>query len=401
MPVALPTNLTSRWIDPEILLSQVRNTAPFLGLPETPVPSRSRFCPLGAGPEGFLSILHAAGPMAARTPEEDLEDYFALCLACHHATVATFVPTDVDSKIRGHLWQETRSPEALRHMCDLAIQALEWDLSGVSRRAVTLDANGPVSGHNGEMLSVLAGAHGRFLEIGDAEYAGRTAGAIDRELQREAAVFEAAVRTPGREIDLLKLSASITHNLGDLDQGIGYWKKDALTEASRRRFHRLAHENSSAYAGAFQRPAALYREAMAAEGHRHYPLRGVRSLRQSADLLLPISPFLDEWGATVATHPCLRAADRAEALAALVTGCRKVANQAGYYRAIAGFAEGSRRNFEEASGMLPNAASRELRTPEFRKRVAVSRRSFESALAKKARGVVDGYRSTGQLRKGN
>ena len=45
------------------------------------------------------------------SPEEQLQDYFALCLACHHATVATFVPTDVDTKIRGIVWRESRDPD--------------------------------------------------------------------------------------------------------------------------------------------------------------------------------------------------------------------------------------------------------------------------------------------------
>jgi hypothetical protein len=57
--------------------------------------------------------------------EEQLQDYFALCLACHHATVATFVPTDVDTKIRG------------------------------------------VSGHNGEHWSAIAAGLGRLLELRD------------------------------------------------------------------------------------------------------------------------------------------------------------------------------------------------------------------------------------------
>lgn len=35
--------------------------------------------------------------------------YFSLCLASHFATVATFVPTDVDSKIRGHCWYSIQS----------------------------------------------------------------------------------------------------------------------------------------------------------------------------------------------------------------------------------------------------------------------------------------------------
>jgi len=40
---------------------------------------------------------------SAPTPAQRI-DYFALCLASHFSTVATFVPTDVDSKIRGHCW---------------------------------------------------------------------------------------------------------------------------------------------------------------------------------------------------------------------------------------------------------------------------------------------------------
>jgi hypothetical protein len=53
--------------------------------------------------------------------EEQLQDYFAFCLASHHATVATFVPTDVDTKIRGILWRESRNPNVLRPVLRLAL----------------------------------------------------------------------------------------------------------------------------------------------------------------------------------------------------------------------------------------------------------------------------------------
>ena len=43
-------------------------------------------------------------------------------------------------------------------MFDLALQWLTWDISGISTRATELSGVGPVSGHNGEMLGVLAGA---------------------------------------------------------------------------------------------------------------------------------------------------------------------------------------------------------------------------------------------------
>jgi len=72
---------------------------------------------------GFLRILANWKNLVAAelTPEEQLQDYFALCLACHHATVATFIPTDVDTKIRGILWQASRDRDVLRGMLRVAL----------------------------------------------------------------------------------------------------------------------------------------------------------------------------------------------------------------------------------------------------------------------------------------
>lgn len=310
-------------------------------------------------------------------------EYFQLCLAAHFATAATFVPTDVDTKIRGILWREERDRDVLRAMCDYALGAAEWDLSPVSRRIVQVPGLGQVSGHNGEWLSVIGGAHGRFLALGDAEYAGKTAAALDAELEREASAYRAALATPGAELDILRLAASLTHNCGDIDQAVSFWPAGEAQGASRARFHRLAHENRAPYGGAFQSAARLYNEAMAAEGHRNYPLRAVRGLRRSPELLLPFAPFLDDWGATLALHPELTPEDRAQVVEALVSGCGKVPNQAGYQRALAGFAAASQRAFETAAERLSAPLKRDLRA--LRKHMDVPRISFESALRKKVR----------------
>ncbi|MFN7922629.1 MAG: hypothetical protein U0Q16_21170 [Bryobacteraceae bacterium] len=375
------------FIRPSAILALVRNTAPFLyeGLTLEPYSSlRAR----ATGANGFLRILAAADGLedADLTEEERHIEYFTLCLASHHATVATFVPTDVDTKIRGLLWNGTRDRDVLRAMGELAVAMHGWSLAGISKRVVTLDEDGPVSGHDGEWLSVAAGAHGRFLQMGETEWAERMASAIDAELRREARVFAKALDKPGLEIETLQLAMSITHNLGDLDQGISFWENRTVTAESRVRFGRIAHENADAYGGGLRIPAKLYRENLAAEGHRHYPLRAVKPLRRSADLLLPLGPFFDEWGETIGKHPVLSAEDRAEALDALVKGCRKVANQAGYYRAIAGM-QSAGREFERAVELLPNSTRRELRDPEMRRLTAVPRRSFESALVKKVVAV--------------
>ncbi len=79
---------------------------------------------------------------------------------------------------------------------------------------------------------------------------------------------------------------------------------------------------------------------LSAEGHRHYPLRPVKALRRSPATLLPLCPFLDDWGAVVA-----KLEENDEVLAALVTGCQKLKGQQGYYRAIAGMYAASSRRF--------------------------------------------------------
>jgi hypothetical protein len=359
------------WISPETLAAQVANTAPYLAA-ISPAPAPDRLIALGSGPHGFLRILASWRNIHAPhlLPEEQLQDYFALCLACHHATVATFVPTDVDSKIRGLIWRESRDPGVLRPMLRLALEARNWSQSEISRREVR-----SVSGHNGEHWSVLAGALGRFIEIGDDASWPEALEAIEHEIRREQSVLDMLVSEPGAEIDLLMVAMSMAHNRGDLTQGISFWRKSAATEPIKQ--HLAEH-------GRFALAEKLYQETgLSAEGHRHYPLRPVKALRRSADTLLPLPPFLDDWGARVSGLD-----ERVEVLEALVTGCRKIEGQQGYYRAIAGMQASDPRRFEHTAASMSNAPRKLLREPEMRKRLDVPRTSFESMMRKRARAAL-------------
>lgn len=381
-------------IGPGNLLSLVRNTAPFLFDPAFGFPkpkARGRLIELGGHPYGWLDILRAADelPATSNPSPEEREDYFALCLACHHATVATFVPTDVDSKIRGVLWQQRLDPASRRRMFDLVLNALNWDISRVSTRTTELSGVSPVSGHNGEILGVMAGALGTFVQHKDLEYAHKAAEAIDAELKREAHEFKFALNQAGREIDLLRLAMSLTHNCGDLDQGISFWSTNALYDSYRLLFGRLAHENTVPYGSMYQIAALLYKSLLASEGHRHYPLRDVHCLRRSPDFLLPLGPFFDVWGERIATHPALSTDDRAEVLTALLMGCKKIKGQVGYFRAISGFAHGASL-LEKFASLLPGSIRHELRTPEVKRQVELSKTSFESSMRKWALQVLSG-----------
>jgi len=374
-PLLKPRDAWAQWIGPETLIAQVRNTAPFL---EARLPSAEagRLIDLGHSPGGFLRIL-ANWENILRpnlSPEEQLQDYFALCLACHHATVATFVPTDVDTKIRGILWHESRHPDVLRPMLRLALTARAWTEDGISIRVIR-----GVSGHNGEQWSAIAGGLGRLLELGDLASAEEAQAAIEAEIDREQAVFDRVAGERDAELDLLRLSMTLAHNRGDLTQGMGFWKRTPLTAPL------LAHLSVR---GRFALPVRVYQHTgLSAEGHRHYPLRPVKVLRRSPATLLPLCPFLDEWGAIVA-----QLEESHEVLEALVTGCQKVQGQQGYYRAIAGMRATSPGAFERAAARMPNGAQRLLRGAELRKLIDVPRVSFESMMRKRARAAMAMFR---------
>jgi len=370
-PIKPPRDAWAQWIGPETLISQVRGTAPFLDA-RMPARETGRLVHLGGTTDGFLRIL-ANWENLLRTglsPEEQLQDYFALCLACHHATVATFVPTDVDTKIRGIVWRETRDLETLRAMLRLALESRAWSEEGVSIRAVR-----GVSGHNGEQWSAIAGGLGRLLELGDQQAADEALAAIEAEIDRERAVFDQVSAERDAELDLLRLSMTLAHNRGDLTQGMGFWKRTALTGPV------MDHLSER---GRFAQAVRVYQQTgLSAEGHRHYPLRPVKILRRSPATLLPLCPFLDDWGAVVA-----RLDESHEVLAALVIGCQKVQGQQGYYRAIAGMRAASQGAFDRAASRMPNATQRLLRDAEMRKLIDVPRVSFESMMRKRARAAI-------------
>jgi hypothetical protein len=327
---------------------------------------------MGNSADGFLRILANWQNMlrASLTPEEQLQDYFALCLACHHATVATFVPTDVDTKIRGVVWRESRDPDVLRPMLRLALAARSWTEDGISVRAVR-----GVSGHNGEHWSAIAAGVGRMLELGETASAEEAQSAIEAEIDREQAIFEQVAAERDAELDLLRLCMILAHNRGDLTQGMGFWKTTPLTTPLIEHF---------AERGRFALAVRIYQHTgLSTEGHRNYPLRTVKALRRSPATLLPLGPFLDEWGSVVA-----QLEESSEVLAALLLGCKRVQGQQGYYRAIAGMLAASSGAFERAAARMPNSAKSLLRDAEMRKLINVPRISFESMMRKRGRTAL-------------
>jgi hypothetical protein len=157
-----------RGIDPKILLSHVENTMPYLFHTQSPLTP-------------YTQIV-----LQARSKEHFTHDeYFALCLAAHASTVATFVPTDVDNQIRKHLWHAPL--QYTEKMARLTLESLSWDYRPVTTRYQ--EANHYyVSGHQGEWFSVAVGVYAAHRKS-QPSLAEQIKEAILREVRQEAEIF--------------------------------------------------------------------------------------------------------------------------------------------------------------------------------------------------------------------
>ena len=281
-------------IAPKLLFDQVKNTAPWSLTLEPPLAS--------------VEILKKAPELEQRWRKgQDAEGYFVALLAAHFTTVATFVPTDVDQRIRQHAWSEL-SGKRLASAVDRVEEVARWDVRPVSERYVTLDGE-VLAGHQGEWLSVMAGALGRALALSDAAITERATAFIEAELAREARLVTLA-RKEGNDRELLTLVTTVAHNLGDLSRVVDTWRPAHAASELGLRYQRLGHEGGARFDGAFVFAGEL-NKLPHGEGEPPLPA-AARAARAAprARLLAPVRPVLLRLGAR---HRQLEAARRRRA----------------------------------------------------------------------------------------
>ena len=94
---------------------------------------------------------------ALKTEPEGEVAYFRMQMAAHYTTLDTFVPTNVDSRIRFHTWQETNDEKTFAEHVAVLEEVHSWPVSAVSNRTVQLGDEW-LAGHYGEWNSIRAGA---------------------------------------------------------------------------------------------------------------------------------------------------------------------------------------------------------------------------------------------------
>lgn len=339
-----------RGIDPELLISQVKNTAPYL-----------------FEPSGAQTPLWQVAPAQivrdfAEASEKTLShfEYFRLCLSAHYLTCATPVPTDVDNQIRRRLWPAHLPLDVALEMASLVIESRRWNLTLLSQR-YTYGARGTpwegeaISGLLGEWFTVACGAYCALKQYSsDAAKAKRQElfENIGDEVNRHSEVFGSLWRAQ-EGLECLKASASIAHNFGDLDRVMDMWEL-AVDDPLRLQFYKLGItpfdvNGKLRYLGRLWVAGELYKSpidggAMSLENHRYFALRKPRCLRQKPEYRIPIGPFLDDWARTVAkglaSPEGAPSADTFEVVEALKHGQTRLPPKAiGYRRALRAMSE--------------------------------------------------------------
>lgn len=353
-------------IAPKLLVAQVRNTAPFL------LDSAEKEAP-------FVEFLKAA---EQGSEEFDHASYFRLCVSAHWATVATFVPTDVDVHIRQKLWQGGLPNSTLLKMVETTLESLTWPVEGVTTRWVRSPATGElVCGHQGEWFSIAVAAYGA-LKRREPQAAGELAEAILREMHREAQIYEDCKKARDK-IALLKAATVLAHNLGDLDRVMDAWNISD-DDPLKTRAYKAGHQPSALFGSTLFEAGEVNKQWMAIENHRHYQLRAPRALRRNRDLLLPISPFLDQWGSLIARHPSLKPEEVGEVAEALIIGWEKTPGSFGYPRALRGIEENFPGGQRALLDYLPASKGRILKAGPLRSLCIIPRERFEKQFAQGA-----------------
>jgi hypothetical protein len=307
-------------IAPTLLLEQVKGTAGWAFTLDPPLPA--------------AGILANAPEIEKRwRANAATEEYFVALLAAHFTTVATFCPTDVDVRIRQIVWAGL-AKERLASAVTRVEEIARWSVPPVSARHVVIDGE-VLAGHQGEWFSVLAGALGRALALGDAAIVERATAWIEAELAREARLVTFARKNASAQ-ELLSVVTTVAHNVGDLSRVVDTWAPAQAESELGLRYRRLGHEEGARFDGAFLYAGNLNKARMALENHRFLPLRAPKALRRERAFLLPFGPYFYDWGRVIGSTPLLDDVERAEILLALVRVHERRTEEQGCLRAIAG-----------------------------------------------------------------
>lgn len=374
----LQSNLVLNGIAPNLLLKDIENTAPFLFKGEINTDGKER---------AYLAKLVFYKKNLNALKHINLTEYFHICMAAHWSTAGTFVPTNVDNQIREGLWKHMDVQAHIEKMARITIDSWLWDYSQVTNRKSYNPSNGQVmSTHEGTWLSVAIGAYCALVKHKKTDLAKEMADVILAEAEKEEKLL-IELREKRDHINFLRSTALMAHNFGDLDRVIDQWQMPE-DDAFRKRIYKLGHMLNENYSPILAYAGQVNKAFLSVENHRHMSMRQPRFLRKSHKFLIPVGPFMDEWGATLGATKDLTMAEKGEIIAALYEGWTRQDQAYGYPRALSGMLKQFSNGLFDFERDLSFDLIQEIRKSRFFAISAMEKEEFENEFKKKLEDFV-------------
>jgi hypothetical protein len=365
-------------IAPNILLKHVENTAPFLFEGELDSSGDKR---------AFLEKLRFYKKNLKQLNNINLTEYFHICLAAHWSTAGTFVPTDVDNQIREGLWKHPSIKKNIEKMTQLTIESWKWDYSQVTnRKSYNRINDGVISTHEGTWLSVAIGAYCALKTYEMHERAQDVADVILAEIKKEEELL-IQLREDRDHINFIRTAPLMAHNFGDLDRVMVAWGMN-LDDPFCKRIYKLGHELNESYSPILVYTGKVNKEFTANENHRHMSMRQPKCLRKSKDFLIPVGPFMDDWGTTLGKTEKLSLLEKAEIATAFWEGFKREDEAFGYARAFGSMLNELPSGFKSLEEYLPFDVYKEIGKSKFMKTALVPIEEFEAGYKERLENFI-------------
>lgn len=372
----LRSNLELSGIAPNLILKDIEVTAPFLFKGEVNLEGKDR---------AYLSKLVFYKKNLNALKYINLSEYFYLCMAAHWATAGTYVPTNVDNQIREGLWKHKEIGGHIEKMARITIDSWNWNYEEVTnRKSYNPDKGQVLSTHEGTWLSVAIGAYNALIKYKKETLAREVAEVILEEISKEEKLLN-YLREKRDHINFLRSTALMAHNFGDLDRVIDQWQMPE-DDSFRKRIYKLGHQLNDSYSPILSYAGQVNKKFLSVENHRHMSLRQAKSLRRSYKSLVPVGPFMDEWGEMLGKSQDLTPSEKGEIVISLFEGFKRQDHAYGYARAYGGIMRGLSHDTNSLEAHLPFDLMAEIKKSAFLKISEIPKEEFESDFQKKLEG---------------
>lgn len=265
-------------------------------------------------------------------------------------------------------------------MAKLTIDSWTWDYTQVTnRKSFNPSRNQVMSTHEGTWLSVAIGAYCALIKNKRIALASEVADVIMAEIEKEENLL-LELREKRDHINFLRSSALMAHNFGDLDRVIDQWQMSD-DDSFKKRIYKLGHRLNENHSPILYFTGLVNKEFLSVENHRHMSLRQPKCLRNSQRYLVPVGPFMDEWGSILGNAKELTMPDKAEIIAALFDGYNRQNQAFGYVRAFRGLIHELSDGLLSMEEHLPFDLVLEIKKSKFYESAQIPKEEFEQKLS--------------------